>query len=325
MERLTIAASHDPALAALRDALPAAVGLSLELAFMGSLHALERLATDRVAVAGFHLASTPREITDPAPFRRLLNRRRDRLIRFVDRDQGFILPRANPARVRTFADVARKRLRFVNRQRGSGTRLLIDRVLGDEGVDALAVRGYANEEFTHAAVAATVASGAADAGFGLRGEFWKLSLERQLEMIYLHNAAAVELTFSLLPPMIEARAGGIINVSSIAGFQPIPYAALYSATKSFLTTFSMALREELRSTGVKMVTVCPGRLRADPEEESQEPRQKVPGKEQGHEEVVMETLKKLDVGGGLVIPGRMNRLTVRAQRLIPPNETLPSS
>ena len=168
MERLTIAASHDPALAALRDALPAAVGLSLELAFMGSLHALERLATDRVAVAGFHLASTPREIADPAPFRRLLNRRRDRLIRFVDRDQGFILPRANPARVRTFADVARKRLRFVNRQRGSGTRLLIDRVLGDEGVDALAVRGYANEEFTHAAVAATVASGAADAGFGLR-------------------------------------------------------------------------------------------------------------------------------------------------------------
>ena len=158
-----------------------------------------------------------------------------------------------------------------------------------------------------------------NAGFGLRGEFWKLSLERQLEMIYLHNAAAVELTFSLLPPMIEARAGGIINVSSIAGFQPIPYAALYSATKSFLTTFSMALREELRATGVKMVTVCPGRLRADPEEESQEPRQKVPGKEQGHEEVVMGTLKKLDSGGGLVIPGRMNRLTVRAQRLIPPN------
>jgi short-subunit dehydrogenase len=158
-----------------------------------------------------------------------------------------------------------------------------------------------------------------NAGFGLRGEFWTLSLERQLEMIYLHNTAAVELTFKLLPPMIEARKGGIINVSSIAGFQPIPYAALYSATKAFLTTFSMALREELRATGVKMVTVCPGRLRADPEEESQETRQKVPGGEQRHEEVVTETLKKLDIGGGLVIPGRMNRLTVRAQRLIPPN------
>lgn len=158
-----------------------------------------------------------------------------------------------------------------------------------------------------------------NAGFGLRGKFWEFSLERQLEMISLHDAAAVELTYSLLPPMIEAHTGGIINVSSIAGFQPIPYAALYSATKAFLTTFSMALREELRATGVKMVTVCPGRLRADPEEESSEPRQKVPGGEQAHEEVVAETLKKLDTGGGLVIPGRMNRLTVRAQRLIPPN------
>jgi short-subunit dehydrogenase len=160
-----------------------------------------------------------------------------------------------------------------------------------------------------------------NAGFGLRGEFWKLSLERQLEMVHLHNTAVVELTFQLLPPMIERKAGGIINVSSMAGFQPIPYAALYSATKSFLTTFSMALREEVRQFGVKVVTVCPGRLRADPDnkEDQEEERQKVPGGEQGHEEVVLETLKKLDSGGGLVIPGRVNRLTVMGQRLIPPN------
>jgi short-subunit dehydrogenase len=159
-----------------------------------------------------------------------------------------------------------------------------------------------------------------NAGFGERGEFLKLSLDRQLEMIHLHNTAVVELTYKLLPPMLEAGGGGIINVSSMAGFQPVPYAALYSATKSFLTTFSMALREELRPSGVKIVTVCPGRLRADPEDEgSQEKRQKVPGGEQGHEEVVNETLKKLDRGGGLVIPGRINRWTVRGQRLISPN------
>jgi hypothetical protein len=159
-----------------------------------------------------------------------------------------------------------------------------------------------------------------NAGFGLRGEFWNLSLERQLEMIHLHNAVVVELTFSLLPLMIKEGRGGIINVSSLAGFQPVPYAALYSATKSFLTTFSMALREEVRRFGVTVVTVCPGRLRADPEDrESQEERQKVPGGEQGHEEVVVETLRKLDSGGGLVIPGRINRWTVRGQRLISPN------
>lgn len=156
-----------------------------------------------------------------------------------------------------------------------------------------------------------------NAGFGERGKFLELPLERQLQMIHLQNTAVVELTYQLLPAMVKAGHGGVINVSSLAGFQPVPYAALYSATKSFLTTFSMALREELRPTGVKVVTVCPGRLRADPEDpEAQEKRQKVPGGEQRHEDVVSETLKKLDSGGGLVIPGRLNRLTVRGQRLM---------
>ena len=156
-----------------------------------------------------------------------------------------------------------------------------------------------------------------NAGVGERGEFLRLSLERQLQMIHLHNTAVVELTYQLLPAMIERGQGGLINVSSMAGFQPVPYAALYSATKSFLTTFSMALREELRTSGVKVVTLCPGRLRADTEDaEAQENRQKVPGGEQRHEDVVDETLKKLDAGGGLVIPGRINRLTVRGQRLM---------
>ncbi len=156
-----------------------------------------------------------------------------------------------------------------------------------------------------------------NAGFGERGKFFELSLERQLQMIQLQNTAVVELTYELLPAMIAAGHGGIINVSSMAGFQPVPFAALYSASKSFLTTFSMALREELRPTGVKVVTVCPGRLRADPEDASaQEKRQKVPGREQRHEDVVNETLKKLNSGGGLVIPGRLNRLTVRGQRLM---------
>jgi short-subunit dehydrogenase len=156
-----------------------------------------------------------------------------------------------------------------------------------------------------------------NAGFGERGKFLDLSLERQMQMIHLQDTAVVELTYQLLPAMIDAGRGGIINVSSLAGFQPVPYAAIYSATKSFLTTFSMALREELRPTGVKVVTVCPGRLRADPEDaQAQEKRQKVPGGEQRHEDVVNETLKKLDSGGGLVIPGRLNRLTVRGQRLM---------
>jgi putative molybdopterin biosynthesis protein len=172
MLRLRVAASHDLALAALAEALPADGGLKLELAIMGSLQALEEYAAGRADVAGFHvpIGTSPaiRGAPEWKPFLRWLRPRRDRLLRFVDRDQGLILPRGNPAQVRSFRDIAARRLRFVNRQRGSGTRLLIDRMLAAGGIDAATLAGYRREEFTHGAVAATVASGGADAGFGLR-------------------------------------------------------------------------------------------------------------------------------------------------------------
>jgi short-subunit dehydrogenase len=156
-----------------------------------------------------------------------------------------------------------------------------------------------------------------NAGFGDSGEFLKLSLARQLEMISLQNATVVELTYKLLPPMIEQGCGGIINVSSMAGFQPVPYAAIYSATKSFLTTFSLALEAEMRRSKVAVVTLCPGRLRADTEEPENGEREKVPGGEQAHEDVVRLALRKLDRGGGLVIPGAMNKFAAFAVALAP--------
>lgn len=165
--RLRIAASHDLALAALRDAA-AEGGLELDLRFVGSLVALEDFAQGRADAAGFHVATGPQERDGRAPFLRFLSARRDRLIRFVDREQGLILARGNPARVRSLREVAERGLRFVNRQRGSGTRLLIERRLAQEDVPASSLEGFGNEEYTHAAVAATVASGGADAGFGLR-------------------------------------------------------------------------------------------------------------------------------------------------------------
>lgn len=165
--RLRMAASHDLALAALRDSLDPHV-LDLELRFVGSLVALEDFAEGRTDAAGFHLPLSSRSRGDWAPYLRFLSRRRDRLIRFIDREQGLILPAGNPARVKNFRDLARRGLRFVNRQQGSGTRLLIDRRLESEGVPPSSLVGYTSEEYTHAAVAATVASHGADAGFGLR-------------------------------------------------------------------------------------------------------------------------------------------------------------
>jgi molybdate transport repressor ModE-like protein len=166
--RLRVAASHDLALAALAEALPAAAGLTLEVSFAGSLHAIREFAQGNVDLAGFHVPIAGCPTFEAKPFRQWLRSRRDRLIRFVDRDQGLILPRGNPRHVKSLGDVVAKGLRFVNRQRGSGTRLLIDRMIADASLDPARINGYRTEEFTHAAVAAWIASGGADAGFGLR-------------------------------------------------------------------------------------------------------------------------------------------------------------
>jgi short-subunit dehydrogenase len=157
-----------------------------------------------------------------------------------------------------------------------------------------------------------------NAGFGDQGRFLQLKLERQLQAINLQNATVVELTHRLLPAMIEQKRGGIITVSSMAGFQPIPFASVYSATKAFLTTFSLALEAEVKRSGVRVVTVCPGRLRVAPEDvEAGSERKKFPGGEQAHQDVVNETLRTLDRGGGLVIPGAMNKFVAFAERFVP--------
>jgi molybdate-binding protein len=142
--------------------------MRLELSVMGSLNALREFAEGRADAAGFHVPIGEHAKWDRAPFLQLLHARRDKLVRFVDREQGLILPHGNPARVRNLRGIVDRGLRFINRQRGSATRLLIDRMLAEEKIDASRLEGFAKEEFTHPAVAATVASGAADAGFGLR-------------------------------------------------------------------------------------------------------------------------------------------------------------
>lgn len=206
--RLRVAASHDLALARLAETLPASAGLALDLSVMGSLHALRAFHDGRADVAGFHVPVGARAADGVALYRRLLRARTDRLVRFVDREQGLILPRGNPAGVRNFRDVAARGLRFVNRQRGSGTRLLVDRLLADERVDSSALDGYGSEEFTHAAVAATVASGGADAGFGLRAAaaeyglaFVPLARER-----YFFAVRAKDVATASVARLIEALA-----------------------------------------------------------------------------------------------------------------------
>jgi putative molybdopterin biosynthesis protein len=169
---LRLAASHDPLLVDFCDRFARPSGLIGAVAFRGSEEALAHYSRNSADLAGFHV-----EEGVQAPVLRRFLKPRDRLIRFARREQGLIVAHGNPKRLLTLADVARKRARFVNRQKGSGTRTLVDRILRDAGLAAENLRGYANEEYTHLAVAATIAAGRADAGFGVHAAATQLGLD----------------------------------------------------------------------------------------------------------------------------------------------------
>jgi short-subunit dehydrogenase len=156
-----------------------------------------------------------------------------------------------------------------------------------------------------------------NAGFGAQGQFYKLSLDRQSEMLRLNVDALMELTRWLLPPMVEKRKSAVVNVSSTAGFQPVPFTAVYSATKAFVTSFSMSLAEELRQYGIAVVTLCPGATRTNFFEASDYRTRNFPGGLQDPRQVVAEALKALDRGGGLVVPRLLNKFFLEIQRLFP--------
>jgi len=212
---LLIHASHDFALAALRDLVAESGTAEVELHFRGSLECLASLARRECDVAGFHVpeASTDRSAFEP--FRPLLRTRGLRLLRFVDRRQGLIVPRGNPKQLLSLADLAAKGARFINRQPESGTRLAFDRQLDAAGLRPSEIRGYQSEEFTHAAVAATVASGMADAGFGIEAaarqhhlDFVPLANERYFlaaRQATLARPAARALLAAIKSPAFEKR------------------------------------------------------------------------------------------------------------------------
>ncbi len=164
---VVVHASHDLALARLRDLLQSNKDSTLELHFQGSLDCLAALRRKQCDIAGFHLPVMPGASTLVAQLRPWLRMKSLLITNLFDRTQGLMVAPGNPKKLVTIADLARKGVRFVNRQPGSGTRLCFDFLLADRGLRPGAIHGYTHEEFTHAAVAATVASGMADAGFGI--------------------------------------------------------------------------------------------------------------------------------------------------------------
>lgn len=163
---LTLHASHDFALIALRE-LAAAQSLPTEVRYLGSFDALASLVRGECDLAGFHLAEGELGQQMAARYAESIPSKGCRLVSFVRRVQGLIVAAGNPRDIRGIEDLGRPEVMLVNRQRGSGTRALLELLLTAHRVDRRRIRGYDNEEFTHAAVAALVAGGQADVGFGL--------------------------------------------------------------------------------------------------------------------------------------------------------------
>jgi putative molybdopterin biosynthesis protein len=166
---LRVAASHDPLLATFCERFAMPASLVEEVSFRGSEESLALFSRGAVELVGFHL--------EGFDVRRFVQPGRDVLVRFAAREQGLMVPHGNPRRLASLADIAKGHARFVNRQRGSGTRRLVDRLLQEAGIAPETIRGYGTEEYTHRAVAATVAAGGADAGFGVHAAAAELGLD----------------------------------------------------------------------------------------------------------------------------------------------------
>lgn len=157
-------ASHGYAVALLPDH---ARGFQLDLQYMSASDALASLSRGQCDVAGFHLPVEHLNETLFTTYNRFIKGDQYQLIRFIRRQQGLIIARDNPLNIQGLPDLVRDDVRFINREKGSGSRVLLDELLRCTGIRGEQIRGFNTEEFTHSAVAAHIGAGMADAGFGV--------------------------------------------------------------------------------------------------------------------------------------------------------------
>ena len=160
-----------------------------------------------------------------------------------------------------------------------------------------------------------------NAGFGDYGLFAESSLDKQLEMIQLNITALTALTHLFLTPMREQGKGGIINLSSIAGFQPLPYMSIYAATKAFVLSFSEALWAENRDAGITVTCLCPGPTETEFFKSANFPNSVTESSQQNYataEDVVKAALEGFDKQQANVVTGGFpNQVIVNIPRFLP--------
>jgi short-subunit dehydrogenase len=155
-----------------------------------------------------------------------------------------------------------------------------------------------------------------NAGFGIHGDFASTDIEQNIQLVNVQLIAALRLTRTVLPGMIARHGGRILNVASVYSYSPVPFQSVYAACKAFLLSFSSALQNEIKGTGVTVTVFCPGvtqtefRSRAGIGEKREDSGMTA---EAAARIAYRETLR----GTHIVIPGFANRLFAVASRILP--------
>jgi molybdate transport repressor ModE-like protein len=233
---MRINASHGFAVAELLKQVNAA-GLPVELRYRHSADAVAALARNECDLAGFHVPLGKFERPAFAQYAKLLDKRNDRLIHVAVRNQGLFVPSGNPKNVRSLQDLLRSDLRFVGRQLGSGTRMLLELMLADAGIATKKIIGFDTTEFTHSAVAAFIASGMADVGFGVQTAAHRFGLEfiPLIRERYFFAIKKASLQDPVLQPVIAILQSAAFRdvVNALAGYDGTDQGKILSCAEAF--------------------------------------------------------------------------------------------
>jgi short-subunit dehydrogenase len=165
-----------------------------------------------------------------------------------------------------------------------------------------------------------------NAGYGSGGKFVELDGESEAAMVRTNVEAVVSLTSAFLPDMVERRRGAVLNIASLIAFQPVPFQATYGATKAAVLSFTDAIHEELRGTGVTVTAVCPGPVRTEFGEAGGfgGADDRIPGfLWLSAEKVAADAVEGLERGERVVVPGPVNRLAALYGQHLPRALLLP--
>jgi short-subunit dehydrogenase len=162
------------------------------------------------------------------------------------------------------------------------------------------------------------------AGFGTSGVFHTLPLERESQQVTLNVLALMELTHAALPGMVERGTGAVLNIASIAAFQPLPGMAVYSATKAFVQTFSEAVHEGLHGTGVSCTVLCPGPVPTEWAEIADAEHVNIGIAQVSPPDVAAAAIAGMVDGKRSVVPGVVPKIASMGGRFVPRSVLLPA-